>query len=131
MTAIHLKPAHEQVIRNVLTAYLNGLDFADALHLGLSHKVEALLAFDKSFVKQASMASQSMTVQHVLIVNFITDKTLPIDIKVPTAASLAANKEAGQIARISQPRFATIEALASDFEKAHYTRHQESSQQCN
>ncbi len=47
-------------MRNVLTAYLNGLDFADALHLG-------------------------------------------------------------QISRVSQPRFATTEALASDFEKAHYT----------
>ena len=47
----NFKPAHEHVIRNALTAYLNGLDFADALHLGLSQKDEALLTFDKSFVK--------------------------------------------------------------------------------
>jgi predicted nucleic-acid-binding protein len=65
MSLPNFKPAHEHVIRNALTAYLNGLDFADALHLGLSQKDETLLTFDKSFVKQASKLSQSMSVQLV------------------------------------------------------------------
>ncbi len=65
MSLPNFKSAHEQVIRNALTAYLNGLDFADALHLGLSQKDEALLTFDKSFVKQASKLGQSMSVQLV------------------------------------------------------------------
>ncbi|NDB69893.1 MAG: hypothetical protein EB015_18215 [Methylocystaceae bacterium] len=62
MSLPNFKPAHEHVIRNALTAYLNGLDIADALHLGLSQKDEALLTFDKSFVKQAAKQSQSMPV---------------------------------------------------------------------
>jgi len=61
----NFKPAHEHVIRNALTAYLNGLDIADALHLGLSQKDEALLTFDKSFVKQASRYSQASSAQLV------------------------------------------------------------------
>ena len=65
MSLPNFKPAHEQVIRNALTAYLNGLDFADALNLGLSQKDETLLTFDKSFVKQASKLGQSMSVQLV------------------------------------------------------------------
>ena len=65
MSLPNFKPAHEHVIRNALTAYLNGLDFADALHLVLSQKDEALLTFDKSFVKQASKLGQSMSVQLV------------------------------------------------------------------
>ena len=65
MSLPNFKPAHEHVIRNALTAYLNGLDFADALYLGLSQKDEALLTFDKSFVKQASRHSLSSSVQFV------------------------------------------------------------------
>jgi len=53
------------VIRKALTAYTNGLDFADALHLGLSQKEEVFLTFDKSFVKQASQMSQLPSVQMV------------------------------------------------------------------
>jgi predicted nucleic-acid-binding protein len=63
MSLPNFKPAHEQVIRNALTAYLNGLDFADALHLGLSQKDEALLTFDKSLGKQASGHSLASSVQ--------------------------------------------------------------------
>lgn len=65
MSLPNFKPAHEHVIRNALTAYLNGLDIADALHLGLSQKDEALLTFDKSFVKQASRYSQASSAQLV------------------------------------------------------------------
>ena len=65
MSLPNFKPAHEHVIRNALTAYQNGLEFADALHLGLSQKDESLLTFDKSYVKQASKLSQSMSVRLV------------------------------------------------------------------
>lgn len=58
MNLHNFKPAHEHVIRKALTAYANGLDFADALHLGLSQKEEVLLTFDKSFVKQASQMNR-------------------------------------------------------------------------
>jgi predicted nucleic-acid-binding protein len=61
----NFKPAHEHVIRKALTAYANGLDFADALHLGLSQKEEVLLTFDKSFVKQASRMNQLPAVHMV------------------------------------------------------------------
>jgi predicted nucleic-acid-binding protein len=65
MNLHNFKPAHEHVIRKALTAYANGLDFADALHLGLSQKEEVLLTFDKSFVKQASQMSQLPVVHMV------------------------------------------------------------------
>ena len=58
MNLHNFKTAHEPVVRKALTAYANGLDFADALHLGLSQKEEVLLTFDKSFVKQASQMNQ-------------------------------------------------------------------------
>jgi predicted nucleic-acid-binding protein len=51
------------LIRNAITFYLNGLDFADALHMGLSQKDEVLLTFKKTFVKQAAKHSQSTPVQ--------------------------------------------------------------------
>jgi predicted nucleic-acid-binding protein len=63
MNLHNFKPAHEHVIRKALTAYANGLDFADALHLGLSQKEEVFLTFDKSFVKQASQMNQLPAVQ--------------------------------------------------------------------
>lgn len=65
MNLHNFKPAHEHVIRKALTAYANGLDFADALHLGLSQKEEVFLTFDKSFVKQASQMNQLPAVQMV------------------------------------------------------------------
>jgi len=63
MNLHNFKPAHEHVIRKALTAYANGLDFADALHLGLSQKEEIFLTFDKSFVKHASQMNQLPAVQ--------------------------------------------------------------------
>jgi predicted nucleic-acid-binding protein len=65
MNLHNFKPAHEHVIRKALTAYANGLDFADALHLGLSQKEEVLLTFDKSFVKQTSQMNQLPAVHMV------------------------------------------------------------------
>ena len=40
-------------VRAALGAYAQGLDFADALHLGLSSGADALLTFDKVFAKRA------------------------------------------------------------------------------
>jgi len=51
------------IVRAALDAYGEGLDFADALHLGLSSGVEAFLTFDKALIKKASKAAHSAPVQ--------------------------------------------------------------------
>lgn len=51
------------IVSAALDAYGEGLDFADALHLGLSSGVEALLTFDKALVKKASKTAYSVPVQ--------------------------------------------------------------------
>ena len=52
-------------VRAALGAYAQGLDFADALHLGLSSGADALLTFDKVFAKRARGASSLVPVQVV------------------------------------------------------------------
>ena len=51
------------IVSAALDAYGEGLDFADALHLGLSSGVEAFLTFDKALVKKASKTAHSVPVQ--------------------------------------------------------------------
>jgi predicted nucleic-acid-binding protein len=51
------------IVSAALDAYGEGLDFADALHLGLSGGVQAFLTFDKALVKKASKTAQSVPVQ--------------------------------------------------------------------
>jgi predicted nucleic-acid-binding protein len=40
-------------VRAALGAYAQGIDFADALHLGMSIGADAFLTFDKAFAKRA------------------------------------------------------------------------------
>ena len=51
------------IVSAALDAYGEGLDFADALHLGLSSGVAAFLTFDKALVKKASKTAHSVPVQ--------------------------------------------------------------------
>lgn len=59
----NFKPAQAEQVRAALNAYGQGMDFADALHLGLSGSEEALITFDKTFAKKAQKAASSVPVQ--------------------------------------------------------------------
>lgn len=50
----NFRPVDEAAVRNALSAYLQGMDFADALHLGLSRDEQGLTTFDKSFANKAA-----------------------------------------------------------------------------
>ncbi len=47
-------PPGAQVVRQTLSAYLQGMDFADVLHLALSRNDQALMTFDKGVVRKAA-----------------------------------------------------------------------------
>ena len=50
----NFKPPQADAVRAALHGYGQGLDFADALHLALSHGDEAFMSFDKAFARKAS-----------------------------------------------------------------------------
>lgn len=50
----NFKPQQPEALRQALTRYTQGLDFADALHLALSQGREELATFDKAFAKQSN-----------------------------------------------------------------------------
>lgn len=50
----NFKPPQAAAVRAALHGYLQGLDFADALHLALSGGSDALLSFDKGFARKAA-----------------------------------------------------------------------------
>ena len=50
----NFKPQQVDAIRQALAGYAHGLDFADALHLALSHGSQQLATFDKAFARQAA-----------------------------------------------------------------------------
>ena len=50
----NFKPQQADAIRQALTAYAHGLDFADALHLALSHGSQQLATSDKAFARKAA-----------------------------------------------------------------------------
>ena len=52
-------------LRAALGTYAQGMDFADALHLGLSSGADALLTFDKAFAQRARGAGSLVPVQVV------------------------------------------------------------------
>jgi predicted nucleic-acid-binding protein len=49
----NFKPDHLAELRQALTWYSKGMDFADAVHLALSAQAKQLLTFDKAFIKIA------------------------------------------------------------------------------
>ena len=53
----NFKPDCAQALRTALDHYLQGMDFADALHLALSAGESKFLSFDKSFARQANKNS--------------------------------------------------------------------------
>lgn len=50
----NFKPPQALALHAALLAYSQGLDFADALHLTLSSADDALMTFDKAFVRKAT-----------------------------------------------------------------------------
>ena len=50
----NFKPQQADSIRQALAAYAHGIDFADALHLALSHGSQQLATFDKAFARKAA-----------------------------------------------------------------------------
>ena len=50
----NFKPQQADAIRQALAAYAHGLDFADALHLALSHGSQQLATSDKAFARKAA-----------------------------------------------------------------------------
>jgi predicted nucleic-acid-binding protein len=50
----NFKPDSTQALRRALDHYLQGMDFADALHLALSTGHSKFMSFDKSFARQAN-----------------------------------------------------------------------------
>ena len=46
-------PQQADALRQALLGYAQGLDFADALHLALSHASQELATFDKAFARKA------------------------------------------------------------------------------
>lgn len=59
----NFNPPQADAVRAALNAYADGMDFADALHLGLSDGDEAFMTFDKGFVKKAQKADYAVPVQ--------------------------------------------------------------------
>ena len=57
----NFQPGNPQELKQALAWYANGLDFADALHLALSHDAKQLVTFDKKFVKLAKKCGASLT----------------------------------------------------------------------
>ena len=49
----NFKPRQADALRQALQGYAQGLDFADALHLALSHGSQELATFDKAFARKA------------------------------------------------------------------------------
>lgn len=50
----NFKPQQADALRQALLGYAQGLDFADALHLALSHGSQELATFDKTFARKAA-----------------------------------------------------------------------------
>lgn len=59
----NFKPPQAPAVHLALAAFVQGMDFADALHLGLCQGDEALMTFDKAFVKMASKSNATPAVR--------------------------------------------------------------------
>jgi predicted nucleic-acid-binding protein len=61
----NFKPDLPEALRRALDLYIQGLDFADALHLALSEGSEELATFDKAFARQSSKLAAAPPVRAV------------------------------------------------------------------
>lgn len=59
----NFNPPHAPAVHLALAAFVQGMDFADALQLALSQGDEALVTFDKAFVKKASNSNATPAVR--------------------------------------------------------------------
>jgi len=50
----NFRPPQADAVRTALRAYVQGADFADALHLALSSGDNAFMTFDRGFVRKAA-----------------------------------------------------------------------------
>lgn len=57
----NFKPANLAELRQALSWYSKGMDFADAVHLAMSDNAEQILTFDKAFIKAAKSEGLSQT----------------------------------------------------------------------
>lgn len=57
----NFKPANLAELRQALSWYSKGMDFADAVHLAMSDNAEQILTFDKAFIKVAKREGLSQT----------------------------------------------------------------------
>jgi len=49
----NFRPPQAEAVRAALRGYAQGIDFADALHLALSHADDAFVSFDKALARKA------------------------------------------------------------------------------
>ncbi len=61
----NFSPPQASAVRQALSDLVQGMDFADALHLALSRGEDALITFDKAFVKMASKGHSAPPVRLV------------------------------------------------------------------
>jgi len=61
----NFNPPQASAVRLALDAFVQGMDFADALHLAVSTSEDALFTFDKAFVKKASKGNSTPPVRLV------------------------------------------------------------------
>ena len=59
----NFNPPQAAAVHLALAAFVQGMDFADALHLALSQGDEVLVTFDKAFVKKASNSNATPAVR--------------------------------------------------------------------
>ncbi|NOT86114.1 MAG: type II toxin-antitoxin system VapC family toxin [Methylococcaceae bacterium] len=59
----HVIIEDRHIVLAVLAAFHQGLDFADALHLGRSHQCQAFISFDQRLHKRANKAGLLPTVE--------------------------------------------------------------------
>lgn len=60
----HLHLEQEHLVRKALDANRQGMDFADALHLGRSEGCDAMISFDRSMAALAMQSNLQPAVKH-------------------------------------------------------------------
>jgi DNA-damage-inducible protein J len=77
---------------------------------------------DETIKQQASETLQAMGLSlsdavRVFLTRVVADKQIPFDLRAPNSDTLAAMKEADEIAASRMVRFATVDDLINDIEK--------------
>jgi DNA-damage-inducible protein J len=77
---------------------------------------------DESIKQQASETLQAMGLSlsdavRVFLTRVVADKQIPFDLRAPNSDTLAAMKEADEVASSRMARFSTVDELINDIEK--------------